>query len=79
MPLTKLYTTKQAIDVAAEGIEVVGAAAYIEDTGLPRHYRDALALAIWEGATNVLCLDTLRAIVKEGARGALSRSDWSTK
>ncbi len=67
MPLAKLYTAKQAIAVAAEGIEAFGGAAFIEDTGLPRHLPDALALAIWEGATNVLALDSLRAIVKDDA------------
>ncbi|MFQ5504871.1 MAG: acyl-CoA dehydrogenase family protein, partial [Planctomycetota bacterium] len=67
MPLAKLYTAKQGIDVAAEGIEAIGAAAYMEDTGLPRLYREAVALAIWEGATNVCCLDAMRAIVREGA------------
>ncbi|MFQ5555399.1 MAG: acyl-CoA dehydrogenase family protein [Acidimicrobiia bacterium] len=67
MPLAKLYTAKQAIAVVAEGIEAFGGAGFIEDTGLPRHLPDALALAIWEGATSVLALDSLRAIVKEGA------------
>ncbi len=67
MPLAKLYTARQATETAAEGIEAMGAAMYMEDTGLPRIYRDALAYVIWEGATNVLCLDTLRAIVRERA------------
>jgi putative acyl-CoA dehydrogenase len=67
MPLAKLYTAKQATALATEGIEAMGAATYMEDTALPRLYRDALAYSIWEGTTNVLCLDTLRAIVREGA------------
>jgi len=67
MPLAKLYTAKQAIAVAAEGLEAFGGAGFVEDTGLPRHLPDSLALAIWEGATNVLALDSLRAIVKDGA------------
>nr|XP_002132169.1 acyl-CoA dehydrogenase family member 11-like [Ciona intestinalis] len=63
-PLAKLYTAKQAIAVASEGLESFGGAGYLEDTGLPSFLRDAQVLSIWEGTTNVLSLDTLRAIAK---------------
>jgi putative acyl-CoA dehydrogenase len=65
--VAKLYTAKQAIASASEVLEAFGGAGYIEDTGLPRLLRDAQVLSIWEGTTNVLSLDTLRAIEKEGA------------
>jgi putative acyl-CoA dehydrogenase len=61
-PVAKLFTAKQAIAVASEAIEAFGGAGYIEDTGLPRLLRDAQVLSIWEGTTNVLSLDVLRAI-----------------
>ena len=70
-PVVKLYTAKQAIAVASEALEAFGGAGYIEDTGLPRLLRDAQVLSIWEGTTNVLSLDVLRAIAGGGAMEAL--------
>lgn len=64
VPVMKLYTGKQAIAVASEGLECFGGQGYIEDTGLPSMLRDAQVLTIWEGTTNVLSLDVLRALVK---------------
>jgi putative acyl-CoA dehydrogenase len=71
IPVAKLYTGKQAVAVASEALEGFGGAGYIEDTGLPRLLRDAQVLSIWEGTTNVLSLDVLRAIEKTGALAAL--------
>ncbi len=70
-PVVKLYTAKQAIAVASEALEAFGGAGYIEDTGLPRLLRDAQVLSIWEGTTNVLSLDVLRALDGGGAIDAL--------
>jgi putative acyl-CoA dehydrogenase len=69
-PVAKLYTAKQAVTVASEVVEAFGGAGYVEDTGIPRLLRDAQVLPIWEGTTNVLSLDTLRAIQKTGALSA---------
>jgi alkylation response protein AidB-like acyl-CoA dehydrogenase len=66
-PIVKLYTARQAIASASEVIEAFGGAGYIEETGIPRHLRDAQVLSIWEGTTNVLSLDVLRAIDKDEA------------
>lgn len=66
-PIAKLYTAKQAIAVVSEALECFGGAGYVEDTGLPRLLRDTQVLSIWEGTTNVLSLDALRAIEKEQA------------
>ena len=71
IPLAKLTTGKQAVAVASEAIECCGGAGYIEDTGLPRLLADAQVLPIWEGTTNVLSLDTLRALGKGGTLDAL--------
>jgi putative acyl-CoA dehydrogenase len=68
-PVAKLFTAKQAIAVASEAIETFGGAGYVEDTGLPRLLRDAQVLSIWEGTTNVLSLDVLRAIDHDGVLG----------
>jgi len=61
-PVMKLITAKQAVSVASEVLEAFGGAGYVEDTGLPVLLRDSQVLPIWEGTTNVLALDTLRAI-----------------
>jgi alkylation response protein AidB-like acyl-CoA dehydrogenase len=61
-PIAKLTLGKQAVAVASEAIEAFGGAGYVEDTGLPRLLRDAQVLPIWEGTTNVLALDSLRAL-----------------
>ena len=61
-PVMKLTTAKQAVAVSSEVLESFGGAGYVEDTGLPVLLRDAQVLPIWEGTTNVLALDTLRAL-----------------
>jgi hypothetical protein len=61
-PLMKLTTGKQAVAVVSEALESFGGAGYVEDTGLPMLLRDAQVLPIWEGTTNVLALDALRAL-----------------
>jgi alkylation response protein AidB-like acyl-CoA dehydrogenase len=72
IPIAKLTTGKQAVAVTSEAIECCGGAGYVEDTGLPRVLADAQVLPIWEGTTNVLSLDTLRALGKGGAFEALA-------
>lgn len=67
IPLVKLYTAKEGVAISSEVIESFGGAGYVEDTGLPQILRNAQVLAIWEGTTNVLSLDALRAIRKENA------------
>jgi hypothetical protein len=69
----KLLTAKQAVAVTSEGLESFGGAGYVEDTGLPRLLRDAQVLPIWEGTTNVLSLDLLRALAKGGDLEPIAR------
>jgi alkylation response protein AidB-like acyl-CoA dehydrogenase len=66
-PVAKLYTGKQAVAVASEALEAFGGAGYVEDTRLPQLLRDAQVLSIWEGTTNVLSLDVLRALERSAA------------
>lgn len=70
-PLAKLFTGKQAVAVTSEVLETFAGAGYVEDTGLPRLLRDAQVLPLWEGTTNVLALDMLRAMAKDDAAKAL--------
>jgi acyl-CoA dehydrogenase len=65
-PLAKLTTARQAVAGTSEAVESFGGAGYVEDTGLPRLLADAQVMSIWEGTTNVLSLDALRALAKEG-------------
>ncbi len=65
-PLMKLTTAKQSVMVTSEVLEAFGGAGYVEDTGLPLLLRDAQVLPIWEGTTNVLSLDALRALGTDG-------------
>ena len=61
-PIIKATTGKMAVPVISEALEAFGGAGYVEDTGLPRILRDAQVIPIWEGTTNVLSLDTLKAM-----------------
>jgi alkylation response protein AidB-like acyl-CoA dehydrogenase len=65
-PIGKLTTGKQGVAVASEALESFGGAGYVNDTGLPKLLADAQVLPIWEGTTNVLSLDTLRALKQDG-------------
>ncbi len=81
--LAKLTTGKQGVVVASEVLEAFGGAGYVEDTGLPLLLRDSQVLPIWEGTTNVLALDVLRAIGKdeslESLKEQVSRSAAAAK
>lgn len=66
-PIAKLWTAKKNVEICAEVVEAFGGAGTVEDTGVAKYFRDAPILAIWEGTTNVLALDFLRALEKEGA------------
>jgi acyl-CoA dehydrogenase len=72
-PIAKLITAKQSVQIVSEAIEAFGGAGYIEDTGLPVLLRDAQVLPIWEGTTNVLSLDALRALEAAGGVAVLKR------
>ncbi len=65
-PVAKLTTGRQSVAVLSEVLEAFGGAGYVEDTGLPMLLRDAQVFSIWEGTTNVLALDALRALGSGG-------------
>ena len=70
-PVTKLATARWAVADAAEAMEALGGVGYCEDSGLPALVRNAHVLPIWEGTTNVLALDLLRAAQRSDAIRAL--------
>lgn len=68
--LAKAGTARLAVASASEYVECFGGNGFIEDTGVPRLLRDAQVLPIWEGTTNVLALDVLRALGRDGTAAA---------
>ena len=87
----KFWVCKRTPGVVAEAMEVLGGNGYVEDSGLPRLYRQAPLNSIWEGSGNVIALDVLRAMGRssdtlaavsieiELARGADGRFDDAVK
>jgi putative acyl-CoA dehydrogenase len=63
--IAKYWITKRAPAVVAEALECLGGNGYVEESPLPRLYRDAPLNSLWEGAGNVQCLDVLRAMQKD--------------
>jgi hypothetical protein len=70
-PIAKLTTAKQATSVLGKVMEAFGGGGYVEDTGIPALLRDAYALPLWEGTTNVMALTTLQKLRREGRFEAL--------
>ena len=64
-PVVKYWTCKRAPVHAAESLECLGGAGFVEDSGLPRMFRQSPVNGIWEGSGNVMCLDVLRAMARE--------------
>lgn len=62
LPAAKYWVCKRATEHAAEAMECLGGNGYVENSGLPRLYREAPLMGIWEGSGNVSALDTLRAM-----------------
>jgi putative acyl-CoA dehydrogenase len=60
----KYWVCKRAPAVAAEALECLGGNGYVEESGMPRLYREAPLNSLWEGAGNVNCLDVLRAMAR---------------
>lgn len=63
----KYWVTKRGPAFTAEALECLGGNGYVEESGMPRHYREAPLLSIWEGSGNVNALDVLRALSREPA------------
>jgi putative acyl-CoA dehydrogenase len=87
----KFWVCKRTPGVVAEAMEVLGGNGYVEESGLPRLYRQSPLNSIWEGSGNVIALDVLRAMGRSSdtlaavnaeidlARGVDSRFDDAVK
>lgn len=65
LAVSKYSVCKRSPGHAAEALECLGGNGYIEDSGMPRLYREAPLMSIWEGSGNVAALDTLRAMARQ--------------
>ncbi len=65
--LGKYWICKRASGHTFEALECLGGPGYIEDSMMPRLYREAPLNSIWEGSGNIICLDVLRAMFREKA------------
>lgn len=63
--ISKYWTNKRCAYFVNEAMECLGGLGYVEDSIMPRLYREAPLNGIWEGSGNVICLDVLRAMHKE--------------
>ncbi len=64
-PAAKYWVCKRGPALAAEAMEALGGNGYVEESGLPRLYREMPVNSIWEGSGNVMCLDVVRAARRE--------------
>jgi putative acyl-CoA dehydrogenase len=91
VPVAKYWVTKRCPAVAGEALECLGGNGYVEESGMPRLFRESPLNSIWEGSGNVQALDVLRALQREPdalgaflgelglARGADHRLDAAIK
>ncbi|MCQ4083107.1 acyl-CoA dehydrogenase family protein [Streptomyces sp. RB6PN25] len=91
VPVAKYWVTKRCPAVAVEALECLGGNGYVEESGMPRLFRESPLNSIWEGSGNVQALDVLRALQREPhalnaflgelglARGADHRLDGAIK
>jgi putative acyl-CoA dehydrogenase len=75
MPAIKYWVCKSAPQFVYEAMECLGGNGYVEDSVMPRLFREAPVNAIWEGSGNVMCLDVLRALSRDAevARAVLDQ------
>ena len=69
LPAAKYWVCKRVPAVAAEALECLGGNGYVEESGMPRIYRDAPLNSIWEGSGSVTALDVLRALARSPESG----------
>jgi putative acyl-CoA dehydrogenase len=75
----KYWVCKTAVGVVAEAVESLGGNGYVEESGMPRLYRETPLNSIWEGSGNVAALDVLRAMAREPAsvEAFLAEFEWA--
>jgi putative acyl-CoA dehydrogenase len=77
LPAAKYWVCKRTPLVTGEALECLGGNGYVEDSPMPRLYRDAPLYSIWEGSGNITALDVLRALTRtpQAAEAVLAEID----
>ena len=75
LPLAKFWVCKRTPGVVVEALECLGGNGYVEESGLPRLFRESPLNSIWEGSGNINALDVLRAL----SRAPASLDAWLTE
>ena len=65
--IAKYWVCKRGPGHAFEALECLGGNGFVEESGMPRLYREMPLSSIWEGSGNVMALDVLRALGREPA------------
>ncbi len=73
--LAKFLGNKLCPSVVYEAMECLGGVGYTDDTPLPMLFRETPLNSIWEGSGNVICLDVLRALSRDGAAAEALRAE----
>lgn len=78
--IAKYWLCKRVPMHVGEALECLGGNGYVEESIMPRLYREAPLYSIWEGSGNVMCLDVLRALAKDTAtlESLLTESESAT-
>jgi len=72
-PVAKYWVCKRTPAVVGEALECLGGNGYVEESPLPRIYRESPLNSVWEGSGNIICLDVLRAMHRSpGAAEAMA-------
>jgi len=64
-PIGKYWINKRVVNFVYEALEAHGGAGYVEESAMPRIFRQSPLNSIWEGSGNIICLDVLRAMMRE--------------
>jgi putative acyl-CoA dehydrogenase len=75
--VVKYWVCKRQPPFVAEALECLGGNGYVEESGLPRLFRESPLNGLWEGSGNVICLDVLRALAREPATWEAFRAEVS--
>ena len=73
--VAKFWICKRSAPVVGEALECLGGNGYVEESGLPRLFRESPLNSIWEGSGNVIALDVLRALARDEAATAALRTE----
>ncbi len=77
--VAKFHVCKRFPALAAEALECLGGNGYVEESGLPRLYREAPLNSVWEGSGNLTALDVLRTLTRSRRRSTPCSPSWARR